>query len=66
MVYTGDDELDIRLLNKLSKFIIFQRLDVVAEHLGFTYAEFSQNIFTNKTPQEKIFHVGGFKLSISG
>ena len=65
-MYVGDDELDVRLLNKLSKFIMIQRIDVVAVHLGFTVAEFSRIILTNKPPQEKIFHVSGFKLSISG
>ena len=59
MGYRGDDELDIRLLNKLSKFIIVQRLDVVAVELGFTAAEFSR-IVASKKPDEMIFHVRSF------
>ena len=56
MGYRGGDELDIKLLSKLGKFIIFQRLDVVALKLGFTAAEFSR-IIASKKSDEMIFQV---------
>ena len=54
--YEGDDDLDVRLLKKLSKFIIFQRRRVVAVEFGFTVAEYSM-IIAFKKPDEMIFHV---------
>ena len=60
-LYEADDDLDIRLLNKVSKWILFNRMDIVAFHLGFTAARYSTIKYDRrKKPQKKIFDVSSF------
>ena len=56
-VYKEDDKLDERLLNQLSKWIMYHRLPHLARNLGFSMAEISRIITPNNTPEEQIFQV---------
>ena len=60
-LYQADDDLDHRLLNKVSKWIFYDRMKIVAFHLGFTAAEYSRIRYDGKKkPEEKIFDVSSF------
>ena len=56
-VYEEDDKVDEKLLNQLSKWILYNRLPWLARNLGFTQAEISRIIIQNLTPEEQIFQV---------
>ena len=55
--YTGDDWVDERLLNQLSKWILYQRLPSLARDLGMSQADFSRIATPSNTAEEQIFQV---------
>ena len=55
--YTGDDWVDERLLNQLSKWILYHRLPSLARDLGMSQAEFSRIATPSNTAEEQIFQV---------
>ena len=59
-VYEEDDKVDEKLLNQLSKWILYNRLPWLAENLGFTPAEISRITTQYVTPEEQIFQVWYF------
>ena len=56
-VYEEDDKVDEKLLNQLSKWILYNRLPWLARNLGFTQAEISRIMVPCLTPEEQIFQV---------
>ena len=56
-VYEEDDKVDEKLLNQLSKWILYNRLPWLARNLGFTQAEISRIIIQNLSPEEQIYQV---------
>ena len=56
-VYEEDDKVDEKLLNQLSKWILYNRLPWLARNLGFTHAEISRIIIQNLSPEEQIYQV---------
>ena len=62
-VYEEDDKVDEKLLNQLSKWILYNRLPWLARNLGFTQAEISRIITQYLTPEERIFQVGSMVVS---
>ena len=56
-VYEEDDKVDEKLLNQLSKWILYNRLPWLARNLGFTQAEISCIIIQYLSPEEQIFQV---------
>ena len=56
-LYEEDDRLDERLLNQISKWIMYNRLPSLARHLGFSDAEISRIVFTHQDPEEQCFQV---------
>ena len=60
-LYEEDDCLDIKLLNQLSKWILYNRLPSLARHLGFHEAEISI-ILAYRDPEEQCFQVNGRSL----
>ena len=62
-VYEEDDKVDEKLLNQLSKWILYNRLPWLARNLGFTQAEISRIITQYLTPEERIFQVGSMVFS---
>ena len=55
--YTGDDWVDERLLNQLSKWILYHRLPSLARDLGMSQADFSRIATPSNTAEEQIFQV---------
>ena len=60
-VYEEDDKVDEKLLNQLSKWILYNRLPWLARNLGFTHAEISHILTQYSTPEERIFQVWYFE-----
>ena len=56
-VYEEDDKVDEKLLNQLSKWILYNRLPWLARNLGFTQAEIFRIMIPFNTPEEQIFQV---------
>ena len=56
-LYEEDDRLDERLLNQISKWIMYNRLPSLARHLGFSDAEINRIVFTSRDPEEQCFQV---------
>ena len=56
-LYEEDDRLDERLLNQISKWIMYNRLPSLARHLRFSDAEISRILFTYQDPEEQCFQV---------
>ena len=56
-VYEEDDTLDWRLLNQISKWIMYNRLPSLARHLGLSDAEISRIIAPDRTAEEQCFQV---------
>ena len=56
-LYDEDDRLDERLLNQISKWIMYNRLPSLARHLGFSDAEITRVIFASRDPEEQCFQV---------
>ena len=56
-VYEEDDTVDVELLNKLSKWILYDQLRILARNLGFTHAEISCIMTQYLRPEEQIFQV---------
>ena len=63
-VYEEDDKVDEKLLNQLSKWILYNRLPWLARNLGFTQAEISRIMIQNIFPEEQIFQVNLSEKSI--
>ena len=59
-VYEEDDKVDEKLLNKLSKWILYNQLPCLARNLGFSHAEIFRIMVQSLTPEEQIFQVGLF------
>ena len=56
-LYEEDDLLDERLLNQISKWIMYDRLPFLARHLGLSDAEISRIRFYYRSPEEHCFQV---------
>ena len=56
-LYEEDDVLDERLLNQISKWIMYNRLPSLARHLGFSDAEITRIMFASRDPEEQCFQV---------
>ena len=56
-LYEEDDVLDERLLNQISKWIMYHRLPSLARYLGISDAEISRIMIPSRTPEEQIFQV---------
>ena len=56
-LYEEDDVLDERLLNQISKWIMYHRLPSLARHLGISDAEISRIMIPSTTLEEQIFQV---------
>ena len=56
--YGEDDVLDVRLLNQISKWILYHRLPSLARHLGISDAEISRIMIPSRTSEEQCFQVG--------
>ena len=56
-VYEEDDKVDEKLLNKLSKWILYNRLPYFARNLGFSQPEISRIMMHFSTPEEQTFQV---------
>ena len=56
-VYEEDDKVDEKLLNHLSKWILYNRLPWLARNLGFTQAEISHIMIPLNSPEAQIFEV---------
>ena len=56
-VYEEDDKVDEKLLNQLSKWILYNRLPWLARNLGFTQAEIVRVMMQFQTAEEQIFQV---------
>ena len=56
-LYEEDDVLDHRLLNQISKWIMYNRLPSLARHLGFSDAEITRIMIPHRTPEEHCFQV---------
>ena len=61
-VYEEDDKVDEKLLNQLSKWILYNRLPWLARNLGFTQAEIVRIMVPFHTPEEQIFQVNNTAL----
>ena len=61
-VYEEDDKVDEKLLNQLSKWILYNRLPWLARNLGFTQAEIVRIMVPFQTPEEQIFQVNNITL----
>ena len=59
-LYEEDDRLDERLLNQISKWIMYNKLPSLARNLGFSDAEISRIMFTHADPEEQCFQVSIF------
>ena len=55
--YTADDLVDERLLNQLSKWILYHHLPSLARDLGMSQADFSRIATPSNTPEEQTFQV---------
>ena len=62
-VYEEDDKVDEKLLNQLSKWILYNRLPWLAHNLGFTDAEIVHVMMQYPAPEEQIFQVHPFLCS---
>ena len=56
-LYEEDDVLDERLLDQISKWIMYHRLPSLARHLGISDAEIRRIIIPSRTPEEQRFQV---------
>ena len=56
-IYEEDDVVDEYLLNQLSKWILYRRVQTLARHLGISQAEYSKIATDNTEPEDHIFHV---------
>ena len=56
--YEDNDDVDEKLLNKLSKWILYHRLPALARDLNLTYAEISAIINPCNDVEEQRFKVG--------
>ena len=56
-IYEEDDPVDERLLNQLSKWILYHRLPSLARDLGMSQAEFSRIATPSNAPEEQTFQV---------
>ena len=70
-VYEEDDKVDEKLLNQLSKWILYNRLPWLARNLGFTQAEIVRVMMQFQTAEEQIFQVNNIafmnnKLKVTG
>ena len=59
-VYEEDDKVDEKLLNQLSKWILYNRLSWLARNLGFTHDEIYHVLIQYPAPEEQIFQVVSF------
>ena len=56
-VYEEDDKVDEKLLNQLSKWILYNRLPWLARNLGFTDTEIVRIMMNYPAPEDQIFQV---------
>ena len=64
-LYEEDDRLDERLLNQISKWILYHRLPSLARHLGISDAEITRIMIPSRTPEEQCFQVWLSQFNIS-
>ena len=62
-IYDAGDSVDEPLLNKLSKWIMYDRLGALARDLGISQAEYSRIAIGTNLPEEQIFKVKFSELS---
>ena len=63
-LYEEDDRLDEKLLNDISKWILYNRLPSLARHLGLSVADISRIINPYNTPEEQCFQVRIFHFNM--
>ena len=63
-VYEEDDKVDEKLLNQLSKWILYNRLPWLARNLGFTDTEIVRVMMQYPASEEQIFQVRYFHLEL--
>ena len=56
-MYEEDDVVDLGLLCRLGKWIMYNKLPQLALHLGFNMAEISRIMTPTRNPEEQIFQV---------
>ena len=56
-LYEEDDKVDEYLLNQVSKWVLYDRLGLLARDLGITHAEFIRIGVAKSQPEEQIFQV---------
>ena len=56
-MYEEDDVVDLPLLHRLGKWIMYNKLPQLALHLGFNMAEISRIMTDQRNPEEQIFQV---------
>ena len=56
-LYQEDDILDERFLEEISQWIMYDRLQSIARHLGLSDAEISRIVIPSRTPEEQCFQV---------
>ena len=56
-LYQEQDRVDEKLLNELKSWIMYDRLETLARHLGFTQAKISTIMTDTTSPEEQIFKV---------
>ena len=59
-VYEEDDKVDEKLLNQLSKWILYNRLPWLARNLGFTDSEIMNVMIQFSNEEDRIFQVAPF------
>ena len=64
-LYDEDDRLDERLLNQISKWIMYNRLPSLARHLGISDADITRIMIPSRTPEEQCFQVWLSQFNIS-
>ena len=62
-LYEEDDVLDERLLNQISKWIMYHRLPSLARHLGISDAEISRIMIHYSTPRGTV--LPGLQFSLA-
>ena len=61
-VYEEDDKVDEKLLNQLSKWILYNRLPWLARNLGFTHDEIFKIMIQFPNQEEQIFQVSSLSI----
>ena len=63
-MYEEDDVVDLPLLHRLGKWIMYNKLPQLGLHLGFNMAEISRIMIPTRNPEEQIFQVGIIEILV--